>query len=172
MSTIAIVVTGLIVAGCLGWLLRAAMKRMDRKINTIFTEEEQTQTADDTPVQTLPVTREDEANARNLLWNTYGVYDEGELVDIFAASELPGNMMPGDFLDAQAFWAEVEATAGVPSDAKFKAALDALPPNEVPVQLWKMRHEGTLPRWAAPLINDQTLSEFYQELNRRAPATR
>jgi len=136
------------------------------KIDTIVAEEV-TEKEDDASVETLPVTQEDEANARALLKQTYGVTDEMELQTAIVNSRLTDRVLPGDFPNAEAFWAEVEAIAGVPSDVRLKWELDALEPHEVPGRLGAMRNEGILPRWAAPLVADEILTELYQELNYR-----
>ena len=167
----ALVVVGVVVAGCLVFFTWAALRRAGGKIDIILTEEVG-QVSDDAPVETLPVTQEDEANARTLLKQTYDVTDEVELQTAIVDSRLTDRVLPGDFPNTEAYWAEVEAIAGVPSDAKLWEELDTIDPNLVPGYLWARRNEGTLPRWAAPLVTDQILTEFYTELNFRAATTR
>lgn len=144
------------------------LKRASTKIDTILAETSSEDT-DDSSVEIRVITPEDVAHARNLLKCTYGMEDKKELEDVFVSVELPCNMLPGDFPSAEAFWDRMEEIAGVLNAAELKEELDRLDPQQVPTQLWTMRTvEGTLPRWAAPLVTDQILSEFYRELDRRA----
>lgn len=174
MSTVGIIcliAVGLIVAGCLGYLLVRSLKGASQTITTILQEELSPEDVD-IPTEQIPaIIPENRDRARAFLKATYNVDDGDQAKELTRDLELPEGLELSELSDdSDTFWKKLEVIAEVHGTQALHWLAEKSTVEDLGIKLWTLRHNGQLPRWVPPLMEAPCLTDFRQELERRTGA--